>query len=1038
MEFRLLGPLEVLERDRPLPLGRGRQRALFALLLIHANEVVSTDRLIDELWGDAPPRTALKSVQVYVSHLRKGLGDGRLVTQPPGYVLRADPSEVDVGRFERLVADADGVDPQVAADGLRRALELWHGPALADMAYEPFAQAEIARLEELRAAATEKRIDADLACGRHAELIGELESLVAQHPFWERLRSQLMLALYRSGRQADALAAYRKARSELSEGLGLEPGEELRALEQAILCHDPSLDLPAGPATRSSRDASEPPADPTLEQQADGTSDQSATPANRNRVTPRRLLLAAGAAILAAAAAAGAVELTERGGSAEALAEVAPDSVAVLDPDTNGIVGQISIPGQPSLVAADGRWVWVTSDSARTVSRIDAGRLAVRRIVPTNLVPTGLSADGGTSWLLDQKSLELVKVDAAYPRVAGRLELGGGAIPPSPTGVGVDAARSAVWVADGSRRLLRIDPRDTTVADSFELPERLDGVAVGDGAIWAISAAAASVLEIDPASGSVQSQIRITSRPGSTRPIPIAIAVGEGAVWVLNGNTPSVSRIDPELGAVTHTISLPVGSNPTAIATGAGAAWVALSGEGSVARIEPDSGAMEQIPVGGAPTGVAVGRGRLWISVQPAFRSVLASGTGTVRVPGSVSEPFCSGVEFASEGAPRFLVVSDYPLQHGASPFPTLQYTDAVRFVLARRHFRAGAYSVGYQSCDDSNVGRGGPYAWTRATCRRNARTYASSPRVVGVIGPFESECVGYQVPIHNRASHGPLAQISGSATTVGLTHEGPGSGAQEPDAYYPRGVRNFARVVAADDVQGAGAALMAKKLGIRRLFVLEDTTTYGIALAETVRKAARALGVTVAGTGHWRYRQRDFTRLVNAIERSGADGVFLGGVLPVENLNTPVADLRRALGQRVDLIAPDGFADFNALVREYGSAAEGMVISFPVVPPSRFPPSGREFAKAFEEAVGAPADPYSMAVAQATEVLLDAIAASDGTRASVTRNLFRTRIEDGILGDFEIDENGDTTAGGVTMYRIEHGRPRVVDVVTPPRSLVR
>ena len=844
MEFRLLGPLEVLDSDRPVPLGRGRQRALFALLLIHANEVVSTDRLIDQLWGEAPPRTALKSVQVYVSRLRKGLGDGRLVTQPPGYVLRADPSEVDVRCFERLVADADGVDPQFAADTLRSALELWRGPALGDLAYEPFVQAEIARLDELHAAATEKRIDADLACGRHAELIGELESLVSQHPLWERLRSQLMLALYRSGRQADALSAYRKAQRELSDGLGLEPGEELRALEQAILRHDPSLDLPGGAAPQPPREAPE--------RSAGDAPEQPAAPARRSRVTPRRLLFAAGAVILAAAAAAGVVEFTDESGSAEALAEVAPDSLAVLDPETNGIVGQISIPGQPSLVAAEGGSVWVASDSARTVSRIDAGRLVVRRIVPTNVVPAGLAADGGASWLLDQKSLELVKVDAAYPRVTGRLEVGAGELPPSPTGVGVDAARGAVWVANGSRRLLRVDPRDATVAGSFELPDRLDGVALGERAIWAISAASASVLEIDPESGDVRNRIPVTSRPGSTRPIPIAVAAGEGALWVLNGNTPSVTRIDPELGAVTHTIALPVGSNPTAIATGAGAVWVALSGDGSVARIEPDSGAMEPIRVGGAPTGVAVGLGKVWISVQPAFRSVLASGPGTVRVPGSVSESFCSGVEFAGEGAPRFVVVSDYPLQHGASPFPTLQYTDAVRFRPRPAALPGGRYSVGYQSCDDSNIGRGGPYAWTRATCRRNARAYASSPSVVGVIGPFESACVAYQIPIHNRAPHGPLAQISGSATTVGLTHEGPGIGAHEPDAYYPRGVRSFARVVAADDVQGAAVALMAKKLGIRRLFVLEDTTTYGIAIAEMVRTAAPELGLTIAGTGRW------------------------------------------------------------------------------------------------------------------------------------------------------------------------------------------
>ena len=254
MEFRLLGPLQVLESDRPLPLGRGRQRALFALLLIHANEVVSTDRLIDELWGATPPKNALKNIQVYVSRLRKELGEGRLVTQSPGYLLHVDPSELDLGRFERFVADADGADPQLAADNLRRALEEWRGPALADVAYEPFAQAEIARLEERRWAATEQRLDADLACGRDAQLIGELESLIAVHPLREHLRAQLMLALYRSGRQADALSTYRVGQRELSDRLGLEPGEELRALEQAILRHDPALDPPRGHAERGRSD----------------------------------------------------------------------------------------------------------------------------------------------------------------------------------------------------------------------------------------------------------------------------------------------------------------------------------------------------------------------------------------------------------------------------------------------------------------------------------------------------------------------------------------------------------------------------------------------------------------------------------------------------------------------------------------------------------------------------------------------------------------------------------------------------------------
>ncbi len=233
MEFRILGPLDVVEGTRVVGLPAAKHRTLLAMLLLHANEVVSTERLIDALWEEEPPRRAQKTLQVYVSQLRKTLGKDRVQTRAPGYLLRVQDHELDLARFQRLVDDGQP----------KEALRLWRGPPLADFAYERFAQAEIARLEELRLACLERRIEHDLDAGRHADLVGELEALVVDHPLREQMRAQLMLALYRSGRQADALAAYQSARHVLVDELGIEPGRSLREVEKAILAHDRSLDL---------------------------------------------------------------------------------------------------------------------------------------------------------------------------------------------------------------------------------------------------------------------------------------------------------------------------------------------------------------------------------------------------------------------------------------------------------------------------------------------------------------------------------------------------------------------------------------------------------------------------------------------------------------------------------------------------------------------------------------------------------------------------------------------------------------------------
>jgi DNA-binding SARP family transcriptional activator len=254
VEYRILGPLEVAANGRAVPLGGTKQRSLLAVLLLHRSAVVPTDQLVEDLWGAEAPAAAAKTVQVHVSRLRKALGNDALETRAGGYALNVETASVDLFRFEELTQNGRRLlaagDPAAARAAFGEALALWRGPPLADFAYEPFAQTEIARLEELRVAALEDRIEADLALGENASLVPELEALVAAHPLRERLRRQLMLALYRSGRQADALHAYREARSTLDD-LGIAPTRALRELEAAILRHDPSLDPAVRPGRRA-------------------------------------------------------------------------------------------------------------------------------------------------------------------------------------------------------------------------------------------------------------------------------------------------------------------------------------------------------------------------------------------------------------------------------------------------------------------------------------------------------------------------------------------------------------------------------------------------------------------------------------------------------------------------------------------------------------------------------------------------------------------------------------------------------------------
>jgi branched-chain amino acid transport system substrate-binding protein len=765
-----------------------------------------------------------------------------------------------------------------------------------------------------------------------------------------------------------------------------------------------------------------------------------AQPSARRR---RPLVLAAGAVILVGGISAAAVGLTRGGGGAPAgLASVAPDSVAVVDPRAGEIAAQVPIPGGPSVVAAGRRWVWVASDDNRTISSIAADKGEVTHVVVPNATPSALAADGDAVWVLDGNRRVLLKIDPRYADVTRRINLPRAPLAPATnqrlSSLSVVSGAGALWVTDGSPRLLRVDPTRREVL-KLDVGAALNDVAVGGGAVWAISGQAASVFRIDTQARSVENRIRIVNRLGSTASFPVAVAMGEGAVWVLNGNTQTVSRIDPEFGGVTSTIPLGIGSNPSDIATGSGAVWVANSGNGTLARIDPSTNSRATIPLGNSPTGVAVGGGRVWVSVQPGFRarvplsqgSEAASGAGVRGLPASR----CSPVEFQGDGQPRFVIASDLPFQGQSGFAETLQMSDAIRFVLAQQQFRAGPYTVGYQACDVSIAATG---SYDVGKCRANAQAYAANPVVIGVVGGYNSGCVQPQLAVLAGARGGPLAMIGTASTYIGLTRAGPGTARGEPQIYYPDGKRSFVRLVAADDLQGAANALLAKRLGVTRLFLLHDGDPYGFGIAANVRRAATKLGIPIAGFERWNPRARTYAALARRVRRAGADGVFIGGSVDVSNGAALVKDLRSTLGERFHILAPDGFTPIASFVRRTGPAAEGTTVSITSAPPERLSGKGARFVAEFENAIGRPVEVYSVAAAQATEVLLDAIASSDGSRASVTSNVFKTKVTKGILGSFSFDRNGDTTAGAVTIYRIVGGKQTVFAVITPRPHLVR
>jgi branched-chain amino acid transport system substrate-binding protein len=392
----------------------------------------------------------------------------------------------------------------------------------------------------------------------------------------------------------------------------------------------------------------------------------------------------------------------------------------------------------------------------------------------------------------------------------------------------------------------------------------------------------------------------------------------------------------------------------------------------------------------------------------------------------------CQGLYFEGSGKPDFIVPSDLPLQ-GSGRTQTIEMTNAIKFVLKQANFKAGKYTVGYQSCDDSTAQAG---KWESSKCSANANAYAQNKSVIGVIGTFNSGCAEIEIPILNRAPDGPLGMVSPANTYVGLTHSGPGTAAGEPDKYYPNGKRNYIRMVAADDFQGAADAQFMKDQGAKSVFILNDKEAYGLGVATDTKNSATKLGLKVAGFTAWDPKASSYEAVATKIKQSGADWIYLGGLI-CENGAKLISDLKAGV-PGAKLMAPDGFSDFTA----NGASAVGMYITVAGVPPEKLTGTGATFIKDFGDQIGKKPNPYSAYAAQSMQVVLDAIEKSDGTRSSVTDNLLKTNVTDGILGTFSINENGDTTRNPVTVYQQvgsgKSGTGKTFKVEVPSAALVK
>ena len=407
-----------------------------------------------------------------------------------------------------------------------------------------------------------------------------------------------------------------------------------------------------------------------------------------------------------------------------------------------------------------------------------------------------------------------------------------------------------------------------------------------------------------------------------------------------------------------------------------------------------------------------------------ALASAGCGGNGRGDTIETVPSSSCNPLEYRGVGKPDYILVSDLPLQGSSSSHAT-QIAAAIRYQLERQGWKAGAYSIGYQSCDDSTIHAG---KWDAGKCAQNGNAYAAVDKVIGVIGPFDSGCAQIEVPVLGQAPNGGIPMLSPANTYPCLTVNLPGGcDLGEPGKYYPSGTRNYLRIAPIDSYQGAFQAEFMKRQGVKKLYILNDDEAYGRGIATATKNAAEKVGIEVIGFGTWDPKATGYASLFDKIKASGADAVFLGGVAD-QNGAQVIKDKVAVLGPNsggVKLFAPDGFGPQPAIAQS-GTAASDMFFSEAGVPLDRFKGPALAFIAGLEKGplAGQAIDPYAVYGGQAAQVMLDAIAASNGTRADVIKKLFKTRVEDGLAGSFSFDANGDprNASGpvvGFTMYKV-------------------